>query len=475
MKWLSSKFIYPLVVFALIASIALQFVWLKGLFAAQRDELKKSIESVVSTAAKQTRYRSFLADKRGNEQLQHFPKLKEFLLSPQWLQLQQAFDNLKIEGVHTGFHYQIGRDSALLNMQFGFKNEPPDKKDNAAPKSTSLSQDEKKSLLYMDSLVKTGIRQLGISPETAYAIYNYSNDSLAYPSRLKADYHSERYVYHLDYAHTYQLLYNGLDSAVIYKMRYALLSSLLMVLLTLLAFYFLLRMLKNQKLYADAKLSFTSNMTHEFKTPVATVAVALESIVKYKLANDPTKLHEYLDISQSELKRLNIMIEKVLNLNDADAYQKPKKLPVNISQLLQEVIASLKLQLTVHQANIQVECANDCTIEADALQLTHVFYNLIENALKYASPNAVIAISCKRKIDCLAISFADNGPGIDPIYHQKIFERFFRIPTADVHNVKGTGLGLNYVKEIVEAHAGHIELESEPNKGTTITLFIPYQ
>lgn len=476
MKWLSSKFIYPLIVFSLIASIVLQFVWLNGLFEAQRDELQKSIEGVVSNAAKQTRYRSFMADKRGNQQLQNFPKLKEFMLSPQWLQIQQAFDNLKIEGVHTGFHYQIGKDSALLNMQFSFKNAPNSEKNKTSSKNAPLSPAEKNSLLYMDSLVNAGVKQLGINLKTYYAIYNYDNNSLLYYShQLRAAHYSERYVYHLDYSHTYQLLYNGLNGAVFYKIRYYLLSSLLMVLLTLLAFYFLLRLLKNQKLYADAKLSFTSNMTHEFKTPVATVAVALESIVKYKLVNEPEKLREYLEISQSELKRLNIMIEKVLSLNDADAYQKPKKLAVDICQLMEEVITSLKLQITVNNAKIEFECNNDCLIEADALQLTHVFYNLIENALKYASPNAAINISCQPKAAYLSISFTDNGPGIDPIYHQKIFERFFRIPTADIHNVKGTGLGLNYVKEIIEAHNGRIVLESEPNKGTTITLLIPYK
>jgi signal transduction histidine kinase len=445
------------------------------------------MESVVGSAAKNTMYQSLIADKRGNNRLKDFPKLKEFLLSPQWHQLQQAFDDFKIKGVHDNFHYQIGNDSTVINMGFSFSNAPAPVKvpaDIIKPKNRQpirLKAIDNKSVLQIDSAVRAGVMQLGLSGETAFALYDYSKDSLISLTTSKekfkqAAYRSGLYSYNLNYLNKYQLIIPEINSAIIYQMRYYLFSSLLMILLTGVAFYFLLKLIRNQRLYADAKSTFTSNMTHEFKTPVATISVALESITKYQLVNDPEKLQNYLDISRHELQRLNFMIEKVLNLSQEEETSNTIREELyDVQAGLKQVVASMQIQLDNSRSTIQLSLADEpCFINGDPLHLTNVFYNLIDNAIKYAGPQLEMQISCSCSANNVTLAFKDNGPGIASVYQEKVFDRFFRVPgIMDRHNVKGSGLGLHYVKQISSKHGGSISVKSEPGKGSNFIIILP--
>ncbi len=486
MKWLSSKYAYPLIMLSIMVSIVLQVIWLRQLFISQKALLKQNIEGVVSDAAKNTMYASLIKDKNGNDRFVNNYRLKEFFLSPQWVQIRQAFDDLKINGVHNTFHYGIDADSTVVELKFNFSNAIQKKKepvyDIRYNKETpaELKMIDNNSLRLMQATVSTGIKRLGVSEKTAYALYDYGRDTLISMSVSKAAFKSAAYTsgiysYNLKYLHKYQLIIPRLNGTVIYLMRYYLLSSVLMVMFTGFAFYFLLRLIRNQRLYTDAKIAFTSNMTHEFKTPVATVAVALESIIKYNLANDPEKLNNYLNISQNELQRLNMMIEKVLNLNELDGGHNVLNLSsYDIQKGINDVLSSLKLLIDQQKAIVNFKSdGQPYMVNGDAMHMTNVFYNLIDNALKYASPNAVINISCGHQGNNVIISIQDNGPGIANIYQKKVFDRFFRIPTGNIHNVKGSGLGLHYVKEIIEEHKGTISIESEPGKGIAFIITIP--
>jgi signal transduction histidine kinase len=294
----------------------------------------------------------------------------------------------------------------------------------------------------------------------------------------KAAYHSGTYSYNLKSLHKYQLVVGDLNGVVIYQMRYYLFSSLLMILLTGLAFFFLMKLVRNQRLYADAKSTFTSNMTHELKTPVATIAVALESITKYQLVNDPEKLQNYLDISRHELQRLNLMIEKVLNLSQEEETINTMRAELYDMQAgLKQAVASMQVQLDNSGSVIHLLLANEpCFVNGDPLHLTNVFYNLIDNAIKYAGPKLKMQISCQCSAGNVSLSFKDDGPGIAGIYQQKVFDRFFRVPgVMDRHNVKGSGLGLHYVKQIVSKHGGSISVKSEPGKGSNFVIILPVQ
>lgn len=481
MKWLSNRYAYPLVIFAILISGALQFAWLNQLFLAQRLQVKLDLERMVADAAKMNSYMSVVPGHEGKG------NFKDFFLSPEWLQFSQAYTNMRYKiGSRWDDHYN--GDSTILNISLRFRNEKTPGKhphrivrfDFGEPLQVTSAKD-KRDMVSMDSLVRSKIIESGFSLPAYGAIRGYNDNQISNgvaADKIKnAAFVSQQYAYNLKFFHTYQLVVPEIDGLVLYRMRYYLISSCLMLLLTGAVFLFILRLMYNQRLYAQARLSFTSNMTHELKTPVATVAIALESIIENKLENDPVTLRNYLEISRSELKRLNLMIDKVLNIEQLDNGQDRLRAELFDVQLcLQEVIGSMQLQLKNASASINWQPMEEpCFVSGDPVHLTNVFYNLIENAIKYGGKGVTIRVSCKQILEEVVISFKDNGPGIASAYQERVFDRYFRIPAGatDVHNVKGTGLGLNYVKQIVEKHGGRITLSSEPGAGSNFVIHLP--
>ncbi|MFL9481750.1 sensor histidine kinase [Chitinophagaceae bacterium LWZ2-11] len=479
MNRLNSKYVYLLILLSLVVSITLQSLWLSRLFVDQKTQVKHDIEQVVSNAGIQSSYISI------TKEINPGGRFKDFFLSPQWLQMRQAFDDLK--GVHSNFHYRIDNDSSIIEMQILFSNKPgntdsvPTDIEVNKESRDALQQIEADGIRTMDSIIKKNLADVHISISTNHAVYSYAMDTLSSASLSselykQADYVTGKYAFNFKYLHKYQLVANGITGVVIYRMRFYLLSSLIMILFTSAAFYFLLQLMRKRRLYADAKVAFTNNMTHEFKTPVATIAVALESITKYDLINEPEKLQNYLDISRHELQRLNLMIEKVLNLNpENDAYHSLNQTLYDVQSGLKQVIASMQVQLGNNKSVIHlVESPEPCFVFGDPVHLTNVFYNLIDNAIKYAGPQLNLQITCHNSNKHITIYFKDNGPGVEKIYQEKIFERFFRIPLkGDRHNVKGSGLGLHYVQQIIEKHGGSITIKSELGKGSNFIIVLP--
>jgi len=249
-----------------------------------------------------------------------------------------------------------------------------------------------------------------------------------------------------------------------------------MLVLTAAAFYLLIRLMKNQQLYAQARMSFTSNMTHELQTPISTIAVALESISKYHLIDEPEKLENYINISRHELQRLQAMIEKVLKQEQMDLGKTKLQFSLfDVQPVLQQVIYAMDIQVQEKNAElILLQSDEPVFIKGDVMHISNVCYNLIDNALKYSPPHAKIEVSCSIADHELTISFKDNGPGINEIYQQQVFERFFRIFNQDnIHNVKGSGLGLHYVKQVVELHGGRVALQSKIGKGSNFMIILP--
>jgi signal transduction histidine kinase len=482
MKWLSNRYAYPLVIFAIVISGVLQFAWLNQLFVAQRIQVKRDLEQLVADASKMCSYMSVVPGHEGNE------NFKEFFLSPEWLQFSQAYTNMKFHQMGSRFDDRYFADSTVVNISLRFNNKEVHRAhrrrvvrfDFGEPLALSIAKDNR-DMRRMDSLINSEINKYKFSITILSAIRNYDTDKITNvlsPDKIKtAAFTSQQYSYNLKFFHTYQLVVPAINGLVLYRMRYYLISSCLMLLLTVAVFMFILRLMNNQRLYAQARLSFTSNMTHELKTPVATVAIALESIMENKLENDPETLRNYLEISRSELRRLNLMIDKVLNIEQLDNGQDRLRTELFDVQLcLQEVIGSMQLQLKNAAASISWQPMKEpCFVSGDPVHLTNVFYNLIENAIKYGGKGVNIAISCNRVSGEVMISFKDNGPGIASIYHKRVFERYFRIPvgTTAIHNVKGTGLGLNYVKQIIEKHHGRVTLSSEPGAGSNFVIYLP--
>jgi two-component system, OmpR family, phosphate regulon sensor histidine kinase PhoR len=243
----------------------------------------------------------------------------------------------------------------------------------------------------------------------------------------------------------------------------------------ILAFRFMYKSMKEQQKMSTLKDEFISNMTHELKTPVATVSVAIEALKNFNAMDNPARTKEYLDISSAELNRLSMLIDKVLRINMFEA----EKLhidfeTVDLRDLSNEVIQATQLQAEKLNATLHWQApAEAMPVKGDKLHLMSVLYNLLDNALKYRDEKPEIFISLQKEGDKITWQVKDNGPGIAAEYRKKIFEKFFRVPTGDRHDVKGYGLGLSYVHEIVQQHGGTIEMQSEPGKGCNFIVKLP--
>ena len=253
--------------------------------------------------------------------------------------------------------------------------------------------------------------------------------------------------------------------------------SLLLILIVLSCFAYSLRIIFNQKKVSEVKNDFINNMTHELKTPISTVSLALEALVNFDVRNDEQRSLKYLDVSRKEIRRLSTMVEKVLNIA---SYEKGEiylnKKSHSINTLVDNVVDIISMQVHKKRGELNAELlASPDEVFVDKVHINNLLYNLIDNANKYFVDQPKITISTKNYIDGVIIEVVDQGLGISKENLTRIFDKFYRVPTGDIHNIKGYGLGLSYVKDIVDMHGGILNVESELNKGTKFIIQIPYE
>jgi two-component system, OmpR family, phosphate regulon sensor histidine kinase PhoR len=255
-----------------------------------------------------------------------------------------------------------------------------------------------------------------------------------------------------------------------------LLSSILFILLIIGAFYFTISTIIRQKKLSEIKSDFINNMTHEFKTPISTISLAGEVLSDKTIDKSPESVEKYLKIIRDENKRLAGLVENVLQAAVLDKGKLKFKIQeCDIHQIITDVIQSLTLQIQNKGGVITTELqAQRYSLFADRMHLGNIIYNLIDNALKYSKESPQIKVSTDSNKDGISISVQDNGIGIRKEDQKKIFETFYRVPTGNVHNVKGFGLGLSYVKAVVEKHGGYVDVQSEPGDGSTFVVYLPF-
>ncbi len=254
------------------------------------------------------------------------------------------------------------------------------------------------------------------------------------------------------------------------RMGWLLGCSLLLLLLTSGCFVFMLRTILRQKKLSDIKNDFINNMTHELKTPIATVTAAVEALLHFGALNDPRKTEEYLHISQNNLQRLSDLVEKVLNLAVEDKQELEFQTePVSLAEMLCELAANHRIK-AAKTVVFNMHIPFGTTVQVDRMHFGNVINNLIDNAVKYSYDRVTISFNYEQEPHGWQLTVADNGIGIPKAYQASVFDRFFRVPTGDLHQVKGFGLGLAYVRQVVEKHGGSISLASEPGKGSAFVL-----
>ncbi len=267
----------------------------------------------------------------------------------------------------------------------------------------------------------------------------------------------------------------GRNIHLLKSMAWTLSGSLLLTLIILATFAITIFMILRQKKLSDIKSDFINNMTHELKTPIATVSLAVDSINSPKIINEEKEVRYYTGIIREEIRRMNKQVESVLRMSLLDKHELEFNLiETDIHELIDRAVSKVSLLLNERNGEIEVDAkAEDAHVKIDPDHFTNALLNLLDNAIKYSEDEPQIVISTMNMDDGLTISVKDHGMGMSKEVQQKIFDKFYRKSSGNIHNIKGFGLGLSYVKAIVEAFGGSISVKSEAGKGSTFNIFLP--
>jgi two-component system phosphate regulon sensor histidine kinase PhoR len=259
---------------------------------------------------------------------------------------------------------------------------------------------------------------------------------------------------------------------IVAEMGTMFLTSVILILVVLLFFWWTIYSLTKQKRMAEESTEFISNMTHEFKTPLTNIALAGRMIQKNSNAGQEKKMHYYASIILNENEKLSHQVDHVLGMTDMERGGVSLNLTLfDFHKLIDEVLQTMQLQLTNKDVEVKKEFnAKSYFVRGDKIKMTVVICNLIDNAIKYANTQPELQIQTYNREGLFVVSVADNGIGIMPQFHDKVFDKFYRVPTGDIHNVKGFGIGLTFVKKIIELHKGTIRLQSELGRGSTFII-----
>lgn len=262
---------------------------------------------------------------------------------------------------------------------------------------------------------------------------------------------------------------------VLKQMRWMIIGAIFFTLMIIAAFYVTVYALLRQKKLSEIKNDFINNMTHEFKTPLATISLAVDALKNEKVMSDPGKMDYFRGIIKEENKRMNKHVETILQaaVSDRQDVQLSKR-PLHVHAILEDIVENHQLQLEEKLGRVELQLgARQDQVEADPVHFRNMLSNLVDNAIKYANDNLLLKISTTSTNKNLLVRVEDNGIGMSKETVRRIFEKFYRAHTGNIHNVKGFGLGLSYVKAMVDAHDGKIRVESTPGKGSVFTVEIP--
>lgn len=253
-------------------------------------------------------------------------------------------------------------------------------------------------------------------------------------------------------------------------------TSVILILVVLLMFWRTILLLMKEKKISEHTTDFLNNMTHEFKTPLTNIALSGKMLMRDSTLKQEDKIKHYSGIILEENEKLRMQVEQVLSMTALERGEIPlQKTKISFHEIISNAIKHISIQIESKQGEVSLQLdASNYFVIGDQTHLTNALRNLIDNALKYSGEQPEIVIHTENSGKQLVISISDKGIGIAKEYHQKIFTIFFRVPTGDVHDVKGFGLGLAYVRKIIELHGGSIDLESEKGKGTKFIISLAY-
>lgn len=364
-----------------------------------------------------------------------------------------------------------------------------DKKDSLEIK-ISLSSDslfeatclfEVLDTVFLRSLVKKYVNYHELSADYSYYIIRTSDDSVYYTSSLKPK-NKQNFKAHKaclyciwkkDYYHL-EIIFPEIRKVELVKMSAWLFSSSLFLLIMILSLYFTILTIIREKKISTIRDDLINNITHEFKTPISTISLASEVLLKTAGGHDQ-RLGNYARVIYEENKRMREQVDRILQMAvlDRNKYNLELKI-VNLDDFIRNLVQNLCLEQCEHEVNVtdKLGAANP-EARVDPIHMGNIINNLVSNAIKYSKELPEITIASKNENGNYVFAIEDKGIGIKKEDQKQIFEKFYRVSTGNIHNVKGFGLGLYYVKTMIEAQGGQIKVKSEPGKGTRFDIIIP--
>lgn len=332
----------------------------------------------------------------------------------------------------------------------------------------------------LEFLLRSEFEKRNIKVDFEYGVYDCSSEKMRYGDYVPLQAAKDKKVTSKklpawnNYAYYFGVQFPNREAHLINQMGIWSFSSVVLLVVILFFGYTLFVILKQKRL-SEIQKDFINNMTHEFKTPISTIAVSTEVLKDPNIIHQPERLLNYTTIIEKENTRLKQQVERVLQMARLDKEDIGlKKEIVDMHQIIQDAIKNTSAAL--HEKHGSISCllkASRHTVEADKLHLTNVLYNLIDNAIKYCKTSPQILIRTADGGRNLLLEIEDNGIGISDDNQKRVFQKFYRVPTGNVHDVKGFGIGLNYVKSIIESHKGNIKLKSELGQGSTFKISLP--
>ncbi|MEN0006369.1 MAG: HAMP domain-containing sensor histidine kinase [Bacteroidota bacterium] len=321
---------------------------------------------------------------------------------------------------------------------------------------------------------------LALNVDFEYAVFDCTTDEMvygnyySYSDKKKEDAKSGSLPKYEEFTYYFGVKFPNRSGFLLGKMQLAILLTAVLV-ITFIFFSYVVWVIFRQKRLSEMQKDFINNMTHEFKTPISTIKISADVFSNHPTVKQDERLSKYATIIQEQNQRLNRQVEKVLQLAKVERQNfELKKEVVSLSAILQGVVDSVSLRIEKLGGKLDYQLpSSSLAILADRLHLTNILHNLVDNAVKYCKGQPSVSLTTNTHNQQIELCVKDEGIGIAKEHQNRIFDKFYRVPTGNIHNVKGFGLGLFYVKSICDAHGWRIKLKSEPHSGTSISISIP--
>ena len=524
-------FIITLVILTLITLVGIQFFWIRNAISVRETLFERSVSDAVSSAV----YK--LEKLEVTNQLVKFQKGASIYSSIDSLSktfYSQQHPVIGVDSISSGdtkkmfFNSQNSHDNPEKinpDTSAGYIEDeghfmPVSKKSNAIrsaktkrPSKPSMNQKNVEALLkqstllsevfldlfksrypeqiekrlntkVLDSLLSTELRNRSINTPYEFGIWNSARKQMIiertglYSNDLRTKGYRFNLYPNTSFSSTNYLMvyFPNQTKYVLLKLSWMLSVSIILIVLLFFSFSYTIATILRQKKLSEMKNDFINNMTHEFKTPISTISLACEALSDKEFQKSEDLTNSYINIVSEENKRLGQMAEKILQSAIIEKGElKPRKEKIDIHQVITDVIRNIGIQVEIRDGSLTSNLkAVESTILGDKVHLTNIIYNLLDNANKYTPRKPQILVTTENIKGGIVITIADNGIGISKTHQKKIFEKLYRVPTGDIHDVKGFGLGLSYVKFMVEKHSGKITVDSDLGKGTIFKIFLPF-